>query len=291
MFRHKAFFVLRGIVGAFLLLSATLKIYSMASDSEWIAQVIWAPQLLALASAIEIIVAFTLLRSRSAELSWLIATAFFVLMLPLAVYAMFVPELSCGCLGEFSNSSPDWMPILIDILIVAALIGFKPPAIRKSIVRHVQESRQNFGLAASFLPLLIPIAILVIATTPLGRQWFKDASKNHVLISNRGVVDVGTSLPSSTVTVPVTIENTSDESVAIIGGTANCNCFTLGNLPVTVNPHSSVSVTIGFKFPQQKQQNFSQRFQFFTDCGKQPVVHGVVRGSIQFASNDGNQNL
>jgi hypothetical protein len=58
------------------------------------------------------------------------------------------------------------------------------------------------------------------------------------------VVDVGAGLTGESREASVTLTNWTDAPVVVFGGTANCSCTVLGDLPVTIPSNESRAVTI-----------------------------------------------
>jgi hypothetical protein len=64
------------------------------------------------------------------------------------------------------------------------------------------------------------------------------------------MVDMGEGLPEEVRQRKVELMNRTDQAVRVIGGTADCSCTVLADLPVTIPPGESRSITVSFRLPK-----------------------------------------
>jgi hypothetical protein len=81
-----------------------------------------------------------------------------------------------------------------------------------------------------------------------------------------GVGKVGDLLEAST-----TVYNRTGQPIRLIGGTADCSCTTIRDLPITIPPGGSVIARIRLKIPKDERSRgwFNRDAYFLTDCADQ----------------------
>jgi hypothetical protein len=75
------------------------------------------------------------------------------------------------------------------------------------------------------------------------------AAPTKVPSSLSSLVDMGEGVPGETRSASVELTNRTDEPIRLIGGTSDCSCTVLADLPVTIPPGESRSITVAMRLP------------------------------------------
>ena len=93
--------------------------------------------------------------------------------------------------------------------------------------------------------------------------------RGETLTVDQAAVEFGHGQTGDVLNRQVTVTNHSDKLLRIIGGTADCSCITTTDLPVTIAPNESKSVSIVYKIPHTDQAGITNRKAILmTDCPK-----------------------
>ena len=97
--------------------------------------------------------------------------------------------------------------------------------------------------------------------------------RGETLTVDRAAAEFGHGQTGDVLTQQVTVTNHSEAPLRIIGGTADCSCITTSDLPVTIAPNESKSVSIVYKIPHTDQAGITNRKAILmTDCPKRPKL-------------------
>lgn len=64
------------------------------------------------------------------------------------------------------------------------------------------------------------------------------------------VIDMGEGAPGETRHAAVDLANRTGQTLRVVGGTADCSCSVLGDLPVAIPPGETRSITVSVKLPR-----------------------------------------
>jgi hypothetical protein len=96
---------------------------------------------------------------------------------------------------------------------------------------------------------------------------------------NPSVSDVGHASAGETRTFEIELLNHNDTPVRIVGGTTSCACIATHDLPVTLSPSGSATISVRMKFSGTPGR-FQHRFILYTDNQSQPIVVARFTGRV-----------
>lgn len=259
----------RLILGAVLFLAACLKIYGLNVSA--VPQIGWLsrPLLQIAVAEWEIVLGLWLISGSSTLRSWLIATITFVIFAIISGYYGWIGVASCGCFGAI-RASP-WYAFAIDIFALFLLAINRP----RTLDSMRQEWRGSVGAGLKW----VAGVIVILAGMTLGAVWYAgsvEATLAHFrgesLSVNHPYIDFGAGQPGQYLEENVIIHNWTDQSVRLIGGTSDCSCTSLIDLPITVKPLETEAVRVRLRVPMSSSGRLTRTAFVLTDCVKQPKV-------------------
>lgn len=178
--------------------------------------------------------------------SWLAAMLTFGTFAAISFFQGLVGQASCGCLGRNVTISP-WVMFGVDLVAVAALLLFRP-----ATDKTPEGSSPVGGFVATVAGVYV---ILMGAGAAAGLLWF--GSIDAALAGMRGerlsvqpaLVDVGVGAPGETLLAKVRLINRTDKPIRVIGGTSDCSCTVIADLPVDVAPGETRSISVAVRLP------------------------------------------
>jgi hypothetical protein len=132
----------------------------------------------------------------------------------------------------------------------------------------------TFGLAA-ILGALLAVTYAYFDSLPAAIAYLRG---DRISLSPR-LLDVGTGVAGDHKTVDVEVTNWTDKPIRLFGGTSDCSCTVLDDLPVTVpaKGHRVVSVHVLLK---GRPGTFTRKGAFLVDDEGFQVVGFVISGRI-----------
>ena len=219
------------------------------------------------AIAWELILGSALLLGVYRPVTGLLAMLTFALFAGVSSYLGFVGQATCGCFGAI-EASP-WTSFGVDVGLLI-LLGLFRPRFRIDELRTatVESGKWAVGLAVI---LAATLGTGVILYGSPGAALAK--LRGETLTLDRTTVDFGHGRTGDVLTQQVTVTNHSEKPLRIIGGTADCSCITTTDLPVTIAPNESKSVSIVYKVPHTDKAGITNRQAILmTDCPKRPKL-------------------
>lgn len=222
------------ILGVLLLLAAALKANGLAADPVARMGIFAAPEFQVAVIEFELFLALWLLWGVRPLGSWVVALATFTGFAAISCYQGLVGQTSCGCFGRVTVSP--WYAFGLDVLVLVALLVGRPD------LKPLWENPRR-GLTAALLPAAWGLAgMALVACLLLGAAHFGFGSVPAALAYFRGervsleprVLDLGEGAGGETREVTVTLTNWTDQPIQLFGGTADCSCTVLQDLPVTI---------------------------------------------------------
>jgi hypothetical protein len=107
---------------------------------------------------------------------------------------------------------------------------------------------------------------------------FSQLRGEHLLVEPT-ICDVGSGIPGESKAVVIKIRNESNQPIRLVGGTSSCACIVTDELPRTIGPGETMSVQIRVKFTGSEGR-FQQRFAFYTDDARHPLVMSRYTGRV-----------
>jgi hypothetical protein len=178
--------------------------------------------------------------------AWIVAVVTFAAFAIISFYQGWVGQASCGCLGTKVKVSP-WLMFTVDVFAVAGLLLARPD------LRPIWENRSRIvrvGATVFGGYLLLLGSLGVFAHYHFGSIDAALAGlRSERLSVYPALVDVGEGAPGESRDALVELSNRTDRPIRIIGGTSDCSCTVLGDLPVTIPPGEARSITVTVYLP------------------------------------------
>lgn len=277
--------IVRVGLGLLLLATAGLKLYGLGVSSVprvgWFSQ----PWVQLLAAEWELVLGGWLLSGARPRLSWLAALATFVSFAGVSGYLGWVGVASCGCLGAI-KANP-WWAFGVDVAAVALLAWARPEW--ASLREYPRLAFRIAGRRAFLLFCGSMLLLSLLAGVGMQRYGSLDAMVAHLRgerVSIRpDLVDVGRGVPGQSIEASVALVNRTKSPVRIIGGTSDCSCVATDNLPVTLQPGESRSVSLRVDLPRATGR-FTRKVWFWTDDAQARTIVFPVTGTIELPASD-----
>ncbi len=274
---HSRFTIIRFMIGALLLLTASLKLYG--SSMFTLPSMAWytAPWVQLAAVQWEILLGLWLLSRKARIGSWIAAVFTFALLAGISAHLGWIGEATCGCFGAI-KASP-WQAFTVDVTVLLLLVIGRPPI--EALRAELQRSIFLFGCFA------LGIGASFAGLSGVG-IWFAGSPgaalaklRGESITVHPGYVDFGIGQPGGKLEATVEVRNWTDRPVRIIGGTSDCSCVTTTGLPVIVQPRDSVSIPLWLKVRQSQPGLFTREVELWTDCDSQQTVRCRVGCRVQ----------
>jgi hypothetical protein len=240
------FWLITRCLAVVLLAAAGLKVYGFGVDPVAPTGTFSAPAFQFLVIAFEIILAVWLLSGKYAVGSWLVALITFFGFTVISFFQGWIGQASCGCLGSKVTVNP-WLMFVIDLAVVAALLVSRPD------LRPLWEHRTGIVRTGGIVFVWYVLVLGTIAGFAHYRYGSIDAalaSLRHERLSvNPRLIDMGQGAPGEIREATVEFANRTDQPIRLIGGTLDCSCTVLGDLPFTIPPGTAHSITITVRLP------------------------------------------
>ncbi len=255
-------------IGLLLIAAAGLKLYGLGVSAMpsvgWFAQ----PWIQLAAAEWELVLGLWLISGAYPKASWFAAIGTFLAFAGASGYLGMNGVASCGCLGAV-QANP-WWAFAVDV-VALAMLGCSYP--RGERILSTPKS--------TFVKWIGGIAVLFIGVT-LGATAVYGSPEaaiarlrgNSLLVEPH--LDLGAGKPGSTLEATAIIRNISDHPIRLFGGTTDCTCTVLRDLPVTISPGESASVGIQMIIPAGETGRLSRKVILRTDDPAQPVLRFAI---------------
>lgn len=262
----RRFTVARLVLGILLLIAAGLKLYGLSVSAVprvgWFAQ----PWVQLAAVEWEVILGLWLLSGASPRGSWLASVATFTTFAAVSSYLGFVGVPSCGCFGAVAASP--WYAFGVDVAAFGVLAVCRPPLSGWSRDLSWPAVRTAALWAGG---TAVAIGGLTLASSTL--YGSTDAALARLRGDSAAVADTyldfGTGAPGEHREATATVHNWSGRPLRVIGGTSDCSCTTLADLPITIEPGGRAEITVRLQVPEGSGR-ITKTVYLRTDCPKQP---------------------
>jgi hypothetical protein len=180
-------------------------------------------------------------------LPWLATILTFSLFAAISLYLVWTGSSSCGCFGRFSPQ-PGYA-LGLDLIVLAGLLVCCPDW--KALRSPSGSLRRD-----STYPALCGLVALLVTVVLVGLAWGSFGSIGAALARFRGerlsihprLVDAGAALTGEGREVHIELTNWTEQPINLIGGTSDCACTVLGDLPVTIPAGETVTVAVNLRF-------------------------------------------
>ncbi len=234
----------RYLLGLLLLVAAFLKLNGLGMDPVARMGIFSTPEFQVAVIQFEAFLAVWLLSGKRPLGSWLVALATITGFAAISFHQGNIGQSSCGCFGRLAVSP--WAAFGLDVLILGLLILGRPDPTplrdnpRRSLTSAILPAVWGLIGVAGIAGLLIGLAHLGFGSVPAAVAYFRG---ERVSVEPR-LVDVGEGTAGESREVAVIVSNWTDQPIRLIGGTADCSCTVLDDLPVTIPPKESRSISV-----------------------------------------------
>ncbi len=275
------------LIGALLLVAAGLKIYGLGGDPVARMGVFSMPEFQLGVVIFEVSLGVWLLSGKLPLASWLVAIGTFAIFSSVSLYLALIGQTTCGCFGSAVKVSP-WAAFTLDIVVVSTLLLGRPDF---RSLRHNpwQSIRTGIAPLAWTTGSVILSGAVIIGLAHLGFGSVRGAIayyRGDRLSVEPRLVDMGEVPGGQKRTVTVTLTNWTEESIHVFGGSADCSCTVLGDLPVLIPPHESRSVTVELQV-KLKPGIFTRKAAFVLDDHGFKKIEFHITGHVTEAATAG----
>lgn len=236
-------------MGVLLLAAAGLKAYGLAVDPVGGVGPFSSPVFQVAVTELEILLGIWLLWGRQPIAAWLTTLATFAAFAGASLLVGSAGQASCGCLGKVSLNP--WYAFFIDLAALAVLVRARP-----DLTPLWNDPRAVFGRPALVLAgvtvvsTFVGIAFVFVAQTCFGSVAGALSLLRGERISIQPlVVDTGRGSPGTLRESRFRLFNHTDEPVHVIGCKSDCSCIVSSDLPLTIPPHETESLTVKVRLP------------------------------------------
>jgi hypothetical protein len=203
---------------------------------------------------------------------WLIAVATFLTFAIYNVDSIRIGQASCGCFGSVPLSP--WTALAMDVAVLVLL------AVWGVLYRDTLSIREGIPDVVAFsggmaLTALIWLVVVHVGFGSTAAMW--SALRGDHMFLETPVVDFGPVPGGQAAEHHLVIRNSSVADIRVIGGTSNCACTLIPDLPTTVAPGESRRLLVRVGVPRT-----SGAFQFhavlWTDSQTNEAIPVLLRG-------------
>ncbi|MBI2804583.1 MAG: DUF1573 domain-containing protein [Planctomycetes bacterium] len=209
---------------------------------------------------------------------WLLAVLTFAIFACVTFYLGWVGQSSCGCLGRYSPNP--WYAFGLDVCVLAGLVMGCPDW--KLLRNHPRTllSNTKFPAPCGLIAVLLSGAIS-------GLAWGSFGSVGAALAHFRGerlsihprLVDAGAAPSGDGREVRIALTNWTEQPINLIGGTSDCACTVLGDLPVTIPAGETATVAVNLHF-SGRPGLFTRQAAFLIDDQGFKAISFTITGRI-----------
>jgi hypothetical protein len=267
------------ILGVFLLAAAALKLQGLAVDPVGRMGVFSTSEFQLGVVELEVFLALWLISGIRPLTSWNLTLATFICFGSASLYLGWIGQSSCGCFGRLSVSP--WYAFGIDVVVLVALVVARPepsPFLgkpRSTIRDALFPAAYGLGGMVVMAGLLLAVASYGFGSVAAAIAYFRG---ERISVEPR-VVDVGESQPGEVRQVIVAVKNWADSPIKLVGGTKDCSCTVLNDLPVTIPPNEARSVAVSIRMPRAPGI-FTRKASFLVDDQGFKRANFVMTGRI-----------
>ncbi len=264
-------------IAAILLFAAASKFIAVLLSNQLFAI---PPTILVGTAIVEAVVAtYILLWGWKSVVSWFLLIAIFSVFAGYQIYLLKIKATSCDCFGF---ATPPFVMLALDIAISIVSIAMIPPRFCgeiKAIISPVWKVHNPhlFGVAL-FLVFTVAATIGAPVLVNSTRQHRIDVGIDQVPI------DLGEVAASEWREVSVRVFNRSARSVVIAGGSSDCSCIAIAELPKELKSGDSTIVPVRIRFPERAGP-FSREFRFAVSDGTYFTISGTIVGIVRANSS------
>jgi hypothetical protein len=261
-----------------LLAAAALKAWGLALDPVGRAGFFSSAEVQLAIVEFEIFLGIWLLTGLAAVGAWLTALATFILFAGISFYLGVIGQTSCGCFGRFSPSP--WWAFALDAVVIGLLLLGRPDfaALRERprliVIKELTAPAVALVLATAVFAAGLLTIYANYESVPAAIAALRGEKVSIYPFSAR--VDAGQRGETRMATFEVT--NWNEKEIRIIGGSADCSCTVLDDLPLTIAPKETRSVSVSISLAGRPGV-FAGRAAFLVDMAQSCLCLFVSQGN------------
>lgn len=270
--QRRTFVVLRIILGLLLLTAAALKAHALFIGPSTLDSLLFSPRLQIATIQVEIMLGLWLLSGWSQFACWMAALSFFGIMAGMSLYLALVGQSSCGCFGYIAVSP--WLTFTLDVAAVGALVACRPA--QDIHIGAWLSSLLKVAVGAALFGALLGGVFLLTVDNPVETL---SRLRGDSLTVEPNISQIGDGIAGEQRPFTIRLLNNTDRYVRVIGGTATCGCIATDDLPLTLAPGGSNSISVRVKFSGSPGL-FRHRFLLYTDYTDQRTIIARFGGRV-----------
>jgi hypothetical protein len=231
-------------IGLLLLTAAVVKVFGLTADPVARMGVFSTPEFHLALIEFEVFLSLWLLSGKRPLGSWMLTVATFSGFATVSFYQGWIGQSSCGCFGRLTVSP--WVAFAVDLFVLTVLFLARPhlSTLWEDPARTLKTGLLTLSGGVAGMALiggaLMGLAYATFGSVPGALAHFRG---ERVSIAPR-LVDVGVGARGESLEVSVTLTNWTDKPIQLFGGTADCSCTVLDDLPLTIPANESRSVSV-----------------------------------------------
>ena len=260
------FRLLGAALGGLLIAAASLKLYGLSVSAVPPVGILALPQVQTFAVLWELGLGIWLFSGLYRGPAWIISLATFVGFAAISGMLGLQGVASCGCFGTITASP--WIVFTIDLVVICLLLLFRPTWDTSEFRTLLVPAGKLVGTACGLLGMLAVGSILSFGSVSAGLAKLRGDA-----LDVKRYLDFGESEPGETRETRTEITNYSSKPIRLIGGTSDCSCITTTDMPLTIEPGSTLSFQIKFKVPGNSTVGrLTRTAEIWTDCDQHRTI-------------------
>lgn len=248
-------------LGLLLLLAAALKVYGFGAEPVARMGIFAALAFQFLIVIFEMGLGVWLLSGKQQPAAWAVVLSAFVSFAAITFYQGWIGQASCGCLGSKVSVNP-WIMFSVDLAAVGSLLIARPD------LKPLWDNRVRLARATASVVGVYLLLMGILAAVAYYGDGSVDAAlaslRNERLSISPSMIDMGVGAPGETREAKVELTNRTEHPIRLIGGTSDCSCTVIGDLPVTIPPGEARSITVAMHLPNAAG-SFNRKAEFKID--------------------------
>ncbi len=170
---------------------------------------------------------------------WLVAVSTFAVFAGVGLWHLQLGQVNCDCFGSLPVRT--WQAVALDVTVLL-ILGFAWP---KSWRFTLKPTALFLGNYLAVLAIWTVAAIAIFGSTDVAVAKLRGDS----LVAVPAAVEYGSIPAGETGSATVVFYNFTDREIRLLGGTADCSCTAIDDMPTSVPPGGEKSVVIRFQVP------------------------------------------
>lgn len=226
-----------------------------------------------LAVLFELALRFGLIVVRRAHAGlWPVTVATFVGFLGYNFHGLRIGQTSCGCFGAVSVRPGDALAPDVAVLVLLSVWAVVDPAVRLGAATVRQAGGFLTGYAAAAAAWLLPAHLLFGSVEAAAA-----AVRGDAVFVEPAVLDFGPQPAGTAAEAVLTVRASGRQPVRLIGGTSNCSCTLLPDLPAVVPAGGTCQLRVQLTVPHGAG-TYQVRAVLWTDSQTNDMLPVAIRG-------------